>query len=624
MNLDRRFLISGKLLFSLLMTSIGAFAGAQIHLPPPPEGHREYKQDPPRPRPPAPPNYSRGGIVTWGSFVSVQVNVDAQGQNIPNDAANEPSIAVNPLNPNNMVIGWRQFDSITSNFRQAGYAYTFDGGATWTFPGVLQPGVFRSDPVLDAGPNGVIYYYSLKSDFYCDVFRSFDGGVTWQGPIPAIGGDKEWMIVDNTQSPGRGFMYVAWSTAGNNYGGRQFTRSTDGGNTFGGPWFLDPNRQVWGTLATNAEGDLFVSGLRGNNFYLSKSINAKFAAQTPTFDLNVQVNLGGTANVSGRSPNPGGLVGQVWVAVDKSGTPLHGNVYMLCSADPPGTDPLDVMFARSEDGGATWSAPVRVNNDPQGSGRWQWFGTMSVAPNGRIDVVWNDTRNTLQATRCQTFYAFSWDGGRTWSVNIPMTPIWDSTVGWPNQNKIGDYYHMVSDNVSAHLAYAATFNNEQDVYYLRITPPAPLTPLEFSMFRGLVTGGGLSDLFASDNAYLTLRPGFVLNVNEAPIQIIVKGQAGSTTAQQFGLLLERRSSVTNISENVQFFDFSTNQWVSMNTSAMPTADNILHVSTTTNPSRFIHPTTREIRAKLEYRATGVVLTYPWFIFLDRVNWIIVP
>ncbi|MCL6623999.1 MAG: glycoside hydrolase, partial [Fimbriimonadales bacterium] len=484
--------------------------------------------------------------------------------------------------------------------------------------------VFRSDPVLDAGPNGVIYYYSLKSDFYCDVFRTFDGGVTWQGPIPAIGGDKEWMIVDNTQSPGRGFMYVAWSTAGNNYGGRQFTRSTDGGNTFGGPWFLDPYQQVWGTLATNAEGDLFVSGLRGNNFYLSKSINAKFAAQTPTFDLNVQVNLGGTANVSGRSPNPGGLVGQVWVAVDKSGTPLHGNVYMLCSADPSGTDPLDVMFARSEDGGATWSAPVRVNNDPQGSGRWQWFGTMSVAPNGRIDVVWNDTRNTLQATRCQTFYAFSWDGGRTWSVNIPMTPIWDSTVGWPNQNKIGDYYHMVSDNVSAHLAYAATFNNEQDVYYLRITPPAPITPLEFSMFRGLVTGGGLSDLFASDNTYLTLRPGFVLNVNEAPIQIILKGQAGSTTAQQFGLLLERRSSVTNISENVQFFDFSTNQWVSMNTSATPTNDNILHVSTTTNPARFIHPTTREIRAKLEYRATGVVLTYPWFIFLDRVNWIIVP
>lgn len=604
--------------------SIYAFSAPQARSMPTQEGHREVFQDPPRPRPPAPPNYPQGGIITWGSFVSVQVNVDAQGRNIPGDAANEPSIAVNLLDPNNMVIGWRQFDSVTSNFRQAGYAYTFNGGATWTFPGVLDRGVFRSDPVLDSGPGGVIYYYSLRSDFYCDLFRSFDGGITWQGPLPAIGGDKEWMIVDKTLSSGRGFMYVAWSTAGNNYGGRQFTRSTNGGNTFGGPWFLEPYQQVWGTLATNLEGDLYVAGLRNNNFYLSKSINAKFAGQTPTFDLNVQVDLGGTANVSGRSPNPGGLAGQVWVAVDQSGTPLHGNVYMLCSADPSGTDPLDVMFARSEDGGVTWSPPVRVNNDPRGSGRWQWFGTMSVAPNGRIDVVWNDTRNTLQATLCQTFYAFSWDGGRTWSVNIPMTPIWNSTVGWPNQNKIGDYYHMVSDNDSAHLAYSATFNNEQDVYYLRITPPPPIIPVEFSMLRGLVTGGDLSGLASSDNSYLILRPGFVLNVNESPIQIVLKAQANSATAQQLGVLLERRASVSNISETVQFYDFSTNQWVNMNTSSTPTTDNILHVSTTNNPSRFIDPSTREVRVKLEYRASGVVLTYPWFIFLDRINWIIVP
>jgi hypothetical protein len=34
--------------------------------------------------------------------------------------------------------------------------------------------------------------------------------------------------------------------------------------------------------------------------------------------------------------------------------------------------------------------------------------------------------------------------------------------------KIGDYYDMVSDLVGAHVAWAATFNNEQDVYYLRI------------------------------------------------------------------------------------------------------------------------------------------------------------
>jgi hypothetical protein len=47
--------------------------------------------------------------------------------------------------------------------------------------------------------------------------------------------------------------------------------------------------------------------------------------------------------------------------------------------------------------------------------------------------------------------------------------VWDSHLGWPQQNKIGDYYHMYSDNGGASLAYAATFNGEEDVYFLRIS-----------------------------------------------------------------------------------------------------------------------------------------------------------
>ena len=76
-------------------------------------------------------------------FFTTQVNVDANGNNIVGDAANEPSIAVNPTNPNKMVIGWRQFDNVNSNFRQAGYGFSSNGGQNWTFPGVIEPTVFR-------------------------------------------------------------------------------------------------------------------------------------------------------------------------------------------------------------------------------------------------------------------------------------------------------------------------------------------------------------------------------------------------------------------------------------------------------------------------------------------------
>ena len=56
------------------------------------------------------------------------------------------------------------------------------------------------------------------------------------------------------------------------------------------------------------------------------------------------------------------------------------------------------MFIRSTDHGATWNDPLRVNDDPQGNGAHQWFVTMSVAPNGRIDAIWNDTRNIQRRT----------------------------------------------------------------------------------------------------------------------------------------------------------------------------------------------------------------------------------
>jgi len=78
------------------------------------------------PRPPS----SGGPRSPRDPAQGVQVNVNDLGENIPGDAANEPSVAVDPTNPNNLVIGWRQFDNVASNFRQAGYAYSHDAVAT--------------------------------------------------------------------------------------------------------------------------------------------------------------------------------------------------------------------------------------------------------------------------------------------------------------------------------------------------------------------------------------------------------------------------------------------------------------------------------------------------------------
>src|SRR5436853_4125632 len=168
-------------------------------------------------------------VSQFEAFTSHQVNVNGSGQNIIGDAANEPSICVDPTNPMKMSIGWRQFNDVSSNFRQAGWAYTTNGGISWTFPGVLESNVFRSDPVLNSDTTGRFFYLSLLQSFFDNMWRSLDGGQTWTDISPADGGDKQWFTIDNTNSSGSGFQYQAWSTSGNNYGGRQFTLSTDGG-----------------------------------------------------------------------------------------------------------------------------------------------------------------------------------------------------------------------------------------------------------------------------------------------------------------------------------------------------------------------------------------------------------
>ncbi|UCG15618.1 MAG: hypothetical protein JSV19_10020 [Phycisphaerales bacterium] len=443
----------------------------------PPEiraGHREQIDDPPGVVPDRR-SVARGASrSTWtvGSYTSIQVNVDASGANIPDDAANEPSIAIDPTNPGRIVIGWRQFDTIASNFRQAGWAYSHDAGHSWTFPGVLQPGVFRSDPVLDSDTDGNFYYQSARltstGDVTNEIFRSTDGGISWEAPLPAYGGDKNWMVIDRTDSMGRGNIYAIWQRFSNCCGDDTFTRSTNGGASFIYPIHI-PGSPTFGTIAVGPDGEVYAAGIEAINFQnfdvfiVAKSTDACDPSMTPSF-VTTYIDLGGSLRF-GIGPNPDGLLGQAWVATDHSSGATRGNVYALCSVDPAGPDPLDVMFTRSTDGGSTWSNPVQVNDVRSG---WQWFGTMSVAPTGRIDVIWNDTRNDPTGNESEVYYSYSEDAGVTWSTNEPVSLPFNHFLGYPNQYKLGDYYDMISDDLGVSLAYAATFNGEQDVYYLRI------------------------------------------------------------------------------------------------------------------------------------------------------------
>src|SRR5213080_4112993 len=247
-------------------------------------------------------------ISPYGAFISYQVNVDANGNNIVGDAANECTISVDPTNTSKMAIGWRQFNSVTSNFRQGGYGYTTDGGVHWTFPGVLENNVFRSDPVTNSDEKGNFFYLSLLQTLCDNMYRSTNGGQSWTELQPdgnAGGGDKQWFTIDKTNGPGHGFQYQSWDTSTCS-GSGQFSRSTDGGVTWMTP-IIVPHSIQFGTLDVDTNGNLFIGGEQssGSGFWCLRSSNAQNGGVTPTFDQVVAVNLGGELN--GGGINPAGL-----------------------------------------------------------------------------------------------------------------------------------------------------------------------------------------------------------------------------------------------------------------------------------------------------------------------------
>uniref|UniRef100_UPI000B01CE78 sialidase family protein n=1 Tax=Methylomonas koyamae TaxID=702114 RepID=UPI000B01CE78 len=252
------------------------------------------------------------------------------------------------------------------------------------------------------------------------------------------GGDKAQMAVDRSGTASDGHVYLVWRDC---LAEKCFVRSTDRGASFQPPLAI-PSTPTFGTMRVGNDGELYLAGrLEPPEFdpeqpdrnlhrhLFSRSLNARDPAQIPTFDSR-EVDLGGLAPLFlfKQNPNQYGPVGDVQVGVDASTGAMRGQLYLLATVDPPGEDNLDISFVRSLDGGDSWSAPVRINDDGRSQHHWNWFGMMGVAPNSRIDAVWYDTRDSASYKVSRLYYSYSWDGGQTWSKNVPVSPAFDTTL----------------------------------------------------------------------------------------------------------------------------------------------------------------------------------------------------
>jgi hypothetical protein len=434
----------------------------------------------------------------------------------PGRAFNQPQLALSPNDKNTFVIAGANYN--------AGECVAFaslDGGQTWRAgKGLARPPQYatcvRPDlgPYLGAkfGPDGTLFLTSaadnfggqqIVNDLY--VARSSDLGDTWQFAIAHRGRESvEFTQQDGTKKEGGEHfslvrMGVDPKDARYVYAGARYqhadrtppygtfgvipirnmiSASSDGGRTFSAP--VDPmagvpRAQMWGAYVPSIS-----VGPDGTVYAFTRE-------RTPPADPD---NPAGPSTPPG-APGAGGRLlmsvstdhGRTWevrVVDDSSVTcgsrdrcqwipegtvdPNNGNIYVVFAQADTATSNTNIWFKASTDGGRTWSARKKLNDDTTDLD--QYFPGVSVAPNGRIDVVWHDFRSsaTLQPGTdfngelyWDLYHASSTDGGRTWSKNIRIS---DRSMHRNEGYTFNSQYGLMgpaavaSTNEAAHFAWA--------------------------------------------------------------------------------------------------------------------------------------------------------------------------
>jgi Neuraminidase (sialidase) len=268
------------------------------------------------------------------------------------------------------------------------------------------------------------------------VQKSTDGGKSWTdgtafGKNGSKAQDKHWAIVDRTTNT----IYTT-RTQFDDYGSSNvedkssilFTKSSDGGTTWAevkkinevaGDCIDDDNTVEGAVPAIGPNGEIYVTWAGPEGIVFDKSTDG--GATWLEEDIFIDAMPGGwTYDIPGINRCNGMPI----TVCDLSDGPNRGTIYVNWSDQRNGEDDTDIWFSKSTDGGESWSAPIRVNDDPAGSQQFLSWMTIDQT-NGKLYFVFYDRRN-YEDTQTDVYMAMPGDGGQTFTnfkiSDSPFTP----------------------------------------------------------------------------------------------------------------------------------------------------------------------------------------------------------
>jgi hypothetical protein len=410
----------------------------------------------------------------------------------------ETTVAVNPTNPQNVVIASNVAGREPGMFE----GVSFDGGATWTTKIVGNGdalGFACCDPSLSFDESGNLFFTyliqgeNLEFPPMVPVALSTDGGVTFRiiatiakppgltGTILARGanGRGVFRYVDQpTITTGAGSAWVVF-----NAGGSMVASGAPvlGFGVVGDfmPAELAPGTSncSYGDVAVGPAGQVLQvcqkgqAGQGDGKLFLSLDPDGLGPKGFGPATFVTQTHVGGFDYIPPQQERS--VDAESGLAWDRTNGPHGGRVYLLYTNEQQNeSDNLDVMVRTSDDQGAHWSAPVRVNDDATASS--QFLPKISLDPTtGNLAVAWHDARQDLGDLAlgdtdgvpnddAELWGAFSTNGGASFSANVRISAGVSNATDSGNNIDYGDYIGLCFFGGIAHPAWADNSNSTEN------------------------------------------------------------------------------------------------------------------------------------------------------------------